>query len=62
MLAIADRAIALGAKPPADPFQKLMREVMDIWERDSVSHQGPYAARVEMIVLHVLRRAKEMGL
>ena len=60
----ADAAIALGAKPPVDPFQTLMGEVMEVWARNcTIQHVTPQdVTAMEMVVSHVLARAKEMGL
>ena len=63
-LRMADRAIALGAKPPVDPFQMLMGEVMEMWARNcTIAHVTPQdVIAMECVVRHVLARAKEMGL
>ena len=61
----ADAAIALGAKPPGDPFQKLMGEVMEVWayQRPIIAPIGPNeVTAMENIARHVLARAKELGL
>ena len=67
MLAIAARAIALGAKPPVDPVDELIAE-MRIWlNRHAIfrNRNGewlPGGCMAGDIVRHVLDRAKEMGL
>ncbi len=61
---LADAAIALGAKPPVDPFQTLMGEVMEVWARNcTIQHVTTQdVTAMEMVVRHVVARAKEMGL
>lgn len=60
----ADAAIALGAKPPPDPFQTLMGEVMEMWATNcTIAHVTPQdVIAMELVVRHVLDRAKELGL
>ena len=66
MLAIAARAIALGAKPPVDPVETLAEEVgamVDNWFTDEQSGTDENVWKLGgRIVRHVLARAKEMGL
>lgn len=64
MATYADAAIALGAKPPPDPFQTLMGEVMEMWATNcTIAHVTPQdVIAMELVVRHVLDRAKELGL
>ena len=65
-LAIADRAISLGAKPPVDPVETVAKEVgamVDNWCVDAQIGTDESVWKLgDRIVRHVLDRAKELGL
>ena len=65
-LRLADRAIALGAKPPIDPLEGLISEIGKWINQRDVVWQGkasvPSTYLADAIVRHVITRAKELGL